>query len=128
MQVTTKTGFLLLAMSQMLHSLEEYRFSLWEVFAPARLVSSLVSDNLALGFSIINVSIVLSGFWCYFYPVRQSWKGSKQVMWFWVILELSNSIGHIIFSINAGGYFPGIYTAPLLFVSSSFLAMRLLKE
>ena len=128
MQITPKTSFLLLAISQAFHSLEEYYFSLWEVFGPARFVSALVSDNLPLGFSIINISFVLFGFWCYFYPVCQSWKASKQIMWFWVILELGNSIGHAIVAFNTGGYFPGIYTAPFMFVCASYLAIQLVND
>lgn len=128
MNVATQTGFLLLIISQVLHSIEEYSYSLWEVFAPARFVSGLVSDNLAIGFMVINISIVVFGFWCYFFPVRQSWSNARVFAWFWVLLELGNSIGHSIFAINQAGYFPGVYTAPLLFMFAGFLAFSLVKD
>ena len=128
MKPVTQTGFLLLIISQALHSIEEYVYSLWEVFTPARVVSGLISDNLASGFIVINLSIVVFGFWCYFAPVRQSWPSARIFAWFWVLLELGNSIGHTLFAINQAGYFPGIYTAPLLFVFAGFLAFGLVKD
>ena len=127
MRVSTQTVFLLLIVSQALHSLEEYFYSLWEVFAPARVVSGLFSDDLTVGFSIINVSIVVFGFWCYFSPVRHSWASARVFAWFWVFLELGNSIGHTYLAITQEGYFPGLYTAPLLFMFSCYLAFRLVK-
>ena len=127
MQVSTQTGFLLLIVSQALHSIEEYSYSLWEVFAPAQFVSGLFSDDLTIGFSIANVSIVVFGFWCYFGPVRHSWASATIFAWFWVFLELGNSIGHTYFALNQVGYFPGLYTAPLLFIFSCYLAFRLVK-
>ena len=127
MQFSTQTGFLLLIVSQALHSIEEYSYSLWEVFAPAQFISGLFSDDLTIGFSIANVSIVVFGFWCYFGPIRHSWASATIFAWFWVFLELGNSIGHTYFALNQAGYFPGLYTAPLLFIFSCYLAFRLVK-
>ncbi len=127
MQVSTQTIFLLLIFSQALHSIEEYFYRLWEVFAPARFISGLFGDDLATGFSIVNVTIVIFGFWCYFGPVRHSWTHATLYTWFWVLLELGNSIGHTYFAINQAGYFPGLYTVPLLLVFSGYLLFRLLK-
>jgi hypothetical protein len=42
--------FLFLILTQAAHSIEEYVTRLYQVFAPARFVSSLISNNLALGF------------------------------------------------------------------------------
>ena len=127
MQTSTQTGFLLLIVSQAMHSIEEYFYSLWEVFAPARFISGLFSDNLTVGFSIVNLSIVAFGVWCYFGPVRNSWSSATILAWFWVFLELGNSIGHTYFAINQEGYFPGLYTTPFLLVFSCYLAFRLVK-
>ena len=127
-RASIQTGFLLLIFSQALHSIEEYFYSLWEVLAPARFICGLLSDNLATGFIIANASIVAFGFWCYFAPIRHVWAGATAFAWFWVFLELGNSIGHTIFAINQADYFPGLYTAPLLFIFSSYLAFQLLKE
>lgn len=127
MAISNKTIFLLLIVSQTLHSLEEYFYSLWEVFPPARIVSGLISSNLTLGFAIINSTVVAVGFWCYFFPVRNHWKSATVIMWFWVLLELANAIGHAIFALQQGGYFPGLITALPLFLFAGLLAIRLVK-
>ena len=128
MQASTQTGFLLLIFSQTLHSIEEYSYSLWEVLAPARFISGIFSDDLSVGFSIVNISIVVFGFWCYFGPIRHSWKSAIMFAWFWVLLELGNSIAHTYFAINQEGYFPGLYTAPLIFIFSCYLAFKLVQS
>ncbi len=40
----TNVVFLLLMVSQTLHSIEEYYYSLWEVLAPARFISLLINE------------------------------------------------------------------------------------
>jgi hypothetical protein len=124
----TQTIFLLLIVSQALHSVEEYVFQLWEVLAPARLISSLIADDLPVGFAIANSTIVAFGLWCYFWPIRQKWRSATVFMWFWALLELGNSIGHILFAVLEEGYFPGVYTAPILLILSVFLLHRLHKH
>lgn len=114
-------GFLLLVITQTFHSFEEYYFSLWAVFSPARIVSGFVSDNLPLGFSIINVTVVLFGCWTYFKPVIGSWPSASVFVGWWCVVELGNAVGHIIFAVQAQGYFPGIYTAPFLLLFSSYI-------
>jgi hypothetical protein len=54
------TTFGLLILAQAAHSIEEYAGRLWESFPPARFVSGLVSDDLRLGFLVLNVALVLS--------------------------------------------------------------------
>ena len=61
--LTGKTLFLGLAITQAAHSIEEFYFRLFDVLAPARYLSGLVSDNLALGFAAINALIVVFVFW-----------------------------------------------------------------
>ena len=120
-----KFGFLCIVVSQTLHSLEEYYFRLWEVFAPARIASNFVSANVETGFIIINTTVVIFGFWSYFWPVLKGWAPAVVLMWFWIVFELANSVGHTLFAISAGGYFPGIYTVPLLFASCCYTAMMM---
>ena len=127
MTFSNNSFFLLLVISQTLHSLEEYFFKLWEVFLPARVVSGLFSNNLPLGFGIVNISVVLLGFWCYFFPVKNAWNNAIIIMWIWALIELGNGIGHSIFSLQQGGYFPGVITAVPLLVFSCLLISRLVK-
>lgn len=47
-QSRDQNAFLALILVEAAHSLEEYVFRLYEVFAPARFISSLVSDDTAI--------------------------------------------------------------------------------
>lgn len=118
-------AFLLLAILQAAHSLEEYLFELWVHLAPARFVSGFVSDDLRVGFAVVNAAIVVLVFWSYLGPVRKATPGSRWIVWFWAILETLNGIGHLWFGVETGGYFPGLYTAPFLLVAGAYLLAQL---
>lgn len=120
--------FLLLIGSQALHSLEEYTFALWEVLAPARFLSALASDDLSFGFAVVNTIIVALGVLSYAWPVRRNLAAAIPVAWFWIVLEAGNGVGHTVFALLAGGYFPGVYTAPLLLAFSALLATRMVRR
>jgi hypothetical protein len=120
--------FLVLIMVQAIHSIEEYRGRLYDVFLPARIVSGLISSNLERGFIIGNVTLVAFGVWCFLWPVRRRWVMAVGVCWLWVAIELGNGIGHSGWSIIQGGYTPGVATAPLLFVVALYLARQLRQE
>jgi hypothetical protein len=115
--------FLFLILAQGAHSIEEYVTRLYEVFAPARFVSSLVSNDLALGFLVANAALVTFGLWCWAVPVRSDWRAARGLVWFWTILELGNGIGHSALALSRGGYFPGVATAPLLLLLAAWMAV-----
>jgi Protein of unknown function with HXXEE motif len=115
--------FLLLILAQGAHSIEEYITKLWEVLAPARFVSSLVSSDLAVGFVVVNAALVAFGLWCWAVPVRSGWHAARGLVWFWTILELGNGIGHLWLAWSRGGYFPGAATAPVLLMLAAWLAV-----
>ncbi len=106
--------FLGLILSQALHSIEEYCFRLYDMLAPARFISSMVSSDLALGFAIANIVLVLFGLWCYLARVRRTHPSGRSWAWFWTVLEAVNGTNHLILAMSSGGYFPGAATAPLL--------------
>jgi hypothetical protein len=117
--------FLCLILSQAAHSTEEYLYRLYDVLAPARFISGLVSSNLPLGFAAANALLVAFGLWCYLARVRRghpSWRGWA---WFWTVLEAANGTGHLVLAANSGGYFPGAATAPLLLLFSLSLGTTL---
>ena len=119
--------FLLLIVTQAAHSLEEYLFRLYDLFEPARYVSTLVGVDRAAGFVVVNSLLVLFGLWCWAARVRPQRKGARGLAWFWALLELANGLGHLGLAIAAGGYFPGLATAPLLLVVAAWLARRLVR-
>jgi hypothetical protein len=123
----SRAAFGLLILAQAAHSVEEYVYRLFDVFGPARFVSNLFSSNIALGFAIANICIVLVGVWCYLARVRSSHPSARGYAWFWTCLEFANGLGHVILSVRRGGYFPGVGTAPLLIMASSYLASRLIR-
>jgi hypothetical protein len=125
MDARTRGVFLALITAQAAHSIEEYCFRLYEVFAPARFLSGLFSDDLRTGFAVANVLLVLFGAWCYAAKVRPNRPSGRAFAWFWALLELGNGIGHTFFSLARQSYFPGVATAPLLLGVASYLCVRL---
>ena len=128
MEPRAQLVFLCLILSQGAHSIEEYVTKLYEVFAPARFVSSLVSQDLALGFLVVNAALVTFGLWCWAVPVRSRWQAARGFTWFWTILELGNGFGHSALALSRGGYFPGAATAPLLLLFAGWLAVLQTRE
>ena len=125
MERRSQLAFLLLVLAQAAHSVEEYVARLYDVFAPARFVSSLVSNDLAVGFLVVNATLVAFGLWCWAVPVRSGWRTGRGLAWFWALLELGNATGHLLLAFSRGGYFPGALTAPILLVLAAWLAVLL---
>jgi len=125
MKALSQNLFLCLILSQAAHSVEEYWFRLYDVLAPARFISSLVSSNLAFGFAIANVVLVLFGLWCYLARVRTRHASGRSWAWFWTVLEAANGANHLILALSSRGYFPGAATAPLLLGFSLWLGVTL---
>jgi hypothetical protein len=117
--------FLLLVITQILHSIEEYIGRLYEVFPPARLVSSLISQSLEGGFVIFNVALVSFGLWCFWWPMRHHWSSAALFAWIWVGIELVNGIGHPLWSLAVLRYTPGVATAPVLLLLALCLCRQL---
>jgi hypothetical protein len=112
-------------LAQAAHSVEEYSYRLYDVFAPARFVSGLFGSDRAFGFALANALLVGFGVWCYVARVRQSRPGARGYAWFWTGLEAVNGASHVFFSIVRGGYFPGVGTAPLLLAAAAYLGASL---
>jgi Protein of unknown function with HXXEE motif len=124
----SKTTFLALVAAQTAHSVEEYLGRLWDVFPPARFVTGLISEDRRFGFIVFNVALISFGIWCFFWPVLRRWSSAIAFMSFWVVIELINGMGHILWSVQAGGYTPGVITAPLLLILALVLGWELRKE
>lgn len=120
-------GFLAVVTAQATHSIEEAATQLFAVWGPAAAVSGFFSDDLATGFAIVNSSLIVLGIIAYATAVRNSLAIAVPIIWFWILLELANSVFHTLMGFNTGGYFPGLSTVPLLFASSVFLAIQMLR-
>lgn len=119
------TLFLLLIASQAAHSIEEYWFRLYDVLAPARYVSDALGLPRPAGFALANLALVGFGLWCWLARVRVGRGAWRGYAWFWAVMESANGLGHLALAIAAGGYFPGLATAPLLLGFGLFLGDRL---
>jgi hypothetical protein len=117
-------AFLVLIGVQAAHSVEEFTFRLYDRLASARFVSELVSHDRALGFAVINTSVVVFGLLCWFWPVRLGWRWARALAWGWALLEIANGTGHLVLATLAGGYFPGLITAPFLLLASGWLVVE----
>lgn len=123
-----KAYFLAMVLVQGLHSIEEYQGKLWESFPPARALTNLVSDNLVTGFLVINIGLFVFGLWSWGFPVMKNYSYARPVLWFWVVLQMINGIGHPIWSIAQKSYTPGMYTAPVLLVLALVLMKNLIRS
>jgi hypothetical protein len=123
--MSARSIFLALILAQAAHSVEEYAFRLYDVLAPARYVSALFGVDRQIGFVIVNSALVLLGLWCWFARVRPGRRGWRGLAWFWALLEIANGCAHLVLAGLAGGYFPGLATAPLLIGVGALLVLRL---
>jgi Protein of unknown function with HXXEE motif len=117
--------YALLIAAQAAHSAEEYATRLYDRFAPARFVSDALGLDRPLGFAIANLSLLGFGLWCWrsrIGPRRGAWRG---LTWFWAIVESANGTAHLLLALAAGGYFPGLVTAPVLLALGLVLIARL---
>jgi hypothetical protein len=126
--VPVRAVFLLLVAVQAVHSVEEYVWRLYDALAPARYVSTLLGLDPARGFAIVNVALFAFGLWCYWARVRPGRRAWRALAWFWAVLEIANGLGHGALALAAGGYFPGLATAPALLAVGAWLAFRLAKD
>jgi len=125
MDARSRAAFIALVAAQAAHSAEEYWFRLYDVLAPTRWLSAAIGPDRATGFLIGNAALLLFAFGCYFASIRRGHWTARGFAWFWVLLELANALGHGALALSAGGYFPGLATAPLLAAAGVWLAWRL---
>ena|SRR5450432_2223957 len=122
-----KITFCLLVLFQGLHSIEEYIGRLWEVFLPAKIISSLISSNHEKGFIIFNICLFIFGLWTWLFPVRKNKLLAVGLLWFWTTIEMINGIGHPLWALYNRSYVPGLATAPILLVLAIYLFKQLLQ-
>jgi hypothetical protein len=121
-------GFSALVLAQLAHSIEEYFGRLWVSFPPARFLTGIISPDRRLGFLVINTALLALGVWCLLFPVRKEWPSAAKFLWFWILLETVNGIGHLAWSFREGRYTPGVLTAPLLLGTALYVAVQLRKQ
>lgn len=121
-------ALLVLVLVQGCHSAEEFATRLWEVLPPARAVATFAGVHPAVGFLVSNSLLVAFGLWTWAVPVRQSWRSGRPLLWGWALIETANGCGHLALAAAAGGYFPGLATAPLLIAAGGWLIANLARR
>jgi hypothetical protein len=119
--------FLALILAQAAHSIEEYRYRLFDVLVPARAVSEAVGLDRAAGFAVANSMLVGFGLICWRVWVRPGRGPAWAVVFAWGAIETLNALAHFALAYAAGSYFPGLYTAPLLILFGSALLVQLVR-
>lgn len=122
MHKSIRWTFLLLILTQGAHSIEEYYGELWEVFAPATFLCRLVSPDLRTGFLVINISLFIILMLTWLASFRKNFS-IRNLIWFWIIIEMINGVGHTIWALTEWSYVPGLATAPILL----FLVIRIIR-
>ena len=122
-----KIVFLLLVLIQGLHSIEEYFGRLWEVFLPAKYVTSIVSNNNEIGFLVINTGLFIFGLICWLFIINKKFLYVRVFIWFWIAIEIINGIGHPLWAIIENSYEPGLITAPFLLITAVYLSILLVR-
>ena len=88
-------------------------------------MSGLVSHDLERGFITLNIALITFGLWCFIWPVRGQWSSAIPLVWFWIVVEVVNGIGHPLWSLTQLGYTPGVATAPILLFLALYMAWQL---
>jgi hypothetical protein len=120
-----RIAFPALLIAQAAHSIEEYAFRLYDVFAPARFVSGLISSDLRTGFIVFNLGFLCFGLFTYAVLLRKASAAAVPLIWFWIVVEILNAVGHAAISIVEGAYVPGVATAPFLIVAAVYLLVQI---
>ena len=125
MDARIKVAFLLLVVTQIAHSAEEYVFRFYEAFPPARFLNEAVPGFAHPGFIIFNTLLALFGLWCFLSNVLPGTKSARDWVWIWVVIELFNGFAHPLWTIATRGYVPGLATSPILVGLAGYLFHRL---
>jgi hypothetical protein len=108
---------------QVAHLAEEYRAGFYRVFPPV-LGQAPWSARQFLLFNIVWLAVFVVGG----IGVWRGWQPMIVVALFLAVGGgVANGAGHLLLAANAGGYFPGAYTAPLLVLIGSLLLFRLVR-
>lgn len=104
---------------QGLHFIEELLFGFHRKF-PAQLGLEQWTDRFFVAFNLVWLVVWIAAL----LMVRQRIVAALWPLWFLAIALTANGIVHPLLALRAGGYFPGLYTAPL----AALAGLALLRE
>jgi hypothetical protein len=119
-RVRAATALVVAVLIQAIHIAEEARTGFHEQL-PALLGMPAMPFR---GFIAFNLTWLL--IWCVSVPgLRAARPLAYFAAWFLAIAGVLNGVGHHAFAIAVGGYFPGLFTSPLIAFAAAWLAVRL---
>jgi hypothetical protein len=107
--------FFALIVLQAAHSTEEFIFGFYERFPPMRFVYQNDPHLAPYAFAMSNLLLVLVGLICFYYWVWPARKGTKVIVWIWIVIESLNVLAHFVWAALIRDYNPGLVTG-ILFV------------
>jgi len=108
--------------AQVAHLIEEYRAGFYREFPPV-FGAAPWSGEAFLTFNLLWLLV----FGLAAIGLTRGWRPAFAIALFLAFGGgVMNGLAHVAFAAMAGGYFPGIYTAPLVLCAGSYLAYRLL--
>jgi len=105
---------------QALHFVEEAATGFPERFGPLLGVAEM-PPRFFLGFNLAWLTIWIAAVW----GVRSARGWAVFAAWFLAIAGTLNGVAHPALAVAAGGYFPGLITAPVVGAASVWLLVRL---
>jgi hypothetical protein len=105
---------------QCAHFAEEYATGFYRLF-PTSLGLAPWSPRFFLVFNLTWLGIWV---WAAF-AVRTRSRAAYFAIWFFALAAILNGVAHPVLAIRAGGYFPGLVSAPFLGVVGVWLCVRL---
>ena len=105
---------------QCAHFAEEYATGFYRLF-PATFGLAPWSPRFFLAFNLTWL-----GIWTWSaFALRTRSRAAYFAIWFFALAAIANGVAHPLLAIRAGGYFPGLVSAPLVGVVGVWLSVRL---
>ena len=104
---------------QMLHFTEERGGGFAERF-PETLGLAPWPGGFFEGFNIVWLCV-----WAWAIVAGGAGYPARAALWFLALSAIANGLAHPLLALSVGGYFPGLYTSPLLGLGGLWLALRL---
>lgn len=105
---------------QAAHATEEFVTG-FHVRFPATLGVAAWSPEFFVWFNVVCLALWIGCLW----PLAARWRVAFLPLWFLGLAGTVNGLAHPLLAVNAGGYFPGLATSPLVGLTGVALLRRL---
>lgn len=106
---------------QLTHFIEEWTTGFASEFPAVVGLNYTWSDERFVTFNVAWLLAFAGSAW----GLHRRWTGALVALWFFAIVAVANGVLHVAMTVLQGWYFPGVVTAPILFVIGVVLLRRL---